>query len=251
METVSLLNIDIHNISMEELLKKLSESGGFVVTPNVDHMVKLQRQKDFLKAYRLADYIVCDSKIIQYILKFLGTPIKEKISGSDLFPAFYKHNKNNQKIKIYLLGAQEGIAEKAKENINRKVGREIIVEAYSPTFGFEKDERESQEIINNINKSEANVLAIGVGSPKQEKWILEHYDQFEKIKVFFAIGATIDFEAGAKPRSPKWISNIGLEWLYRLYCEPKRLWKRYLIDSLPFFGLVLQQKLMIIYDRPS
>lgn len=251
METVQLLNLSIHNISQGEFLDRLTNFGGFVVTPNVDHIVKLQEDVEFWKTYKISDYRVCDSKILEYALKFLETPVKEKISGSDLFPAFYTYNKNNDQIKIFLLGAQEGVAQKAKDNINEKVGRNIIVDAYSPSFGFENNPEECEEIIKKINDSEANVLAIGVGAPKQEKWIAKHKDRLSKIKIFLAIGATIDFEAGVKPRSPKLISNIGLEWLYRLLSEPQRLWKRYLVDSLPFFGLVLLYKFCLFYDYPN
>ena len=251
METVQLSNISIHNISQIELLEKLTQFGGFVVTPNVDYIVKLRREADLWKAYKMADYRLCDSKILEYAFKFLGTPIKEKVSGSDLFPAFYSYNKDNEDIKIYLLGAQEGVAQKAQETINKKVGRNIIVASYSPSFGFENNPTECDEIIRNINNSGANVLAIGVGAPKQEKWLVKHHHELSQIKIFFAIGATIDFEAGVKPRAPKWISNIGLEWLYRLLSEPQRLWKRYLVDSLPFFRLVFFHKFSLFYDYPS
>ena len=173
----------------------------------------------------------------------MGNPIKEKISGSDLFPAFYEYNKYNEDVRIFLLGAKEGVAQKALENINRKVGREIVIAAHSPSFGFEKDEQECQDIIDRINHSEATVLAVGVGAPKQEKWIAKYRDRLPKIKIFLAIGATIDFEAGEVARSPKVMSEMGLEWLYRLSSEPNRLWKRYLVDSLPLFWLVGKQKL--------
>lgn len=147
MEKINFLNITINNVSLSELLTELSTKGGLIVTPNVDHLVKLQTDSSFLKAYHLADYVVCDSKILQYALKLLGKPIKEKISGSDLFPAFYNYNRDNKDIKIFLLGGMEGVAEKAKNNINQKVGREMVVEALSPSFGFENNEAECQEII--------------------------------------------------------------------------------------------------------
>lgn len=141
-----------------------------------------------------------------------------------------------------MLGAEEGIAQIAQERINQKVGREIIISCYSPQFGFEKNEEECHKIIKLIERSGANVLAVGLGSPKQEKWLVKYKNYFKNIKIFFAIGATIDFEAGHKPRAPKWVSEVGLEWLYRLLCEPKRLWKRYLIEFLPFLWLIVKQK---------
>ncbi|AFZ31387.1 glycosyl transferase, WecB/TagA/CpsF family [Gloeocapsa sp. PCC 7428] len=248
MKFVKILNISLDNLSKVELLKQLKS--GVVFTPNVDHMVKLQYDREFLQAYLQADYKVCDSQILVYASRFLGTPIKEKISGSDLFPAFYTYHKNNPNIKIFLLGGKQGVAQRAAKRINNKVGRSIVIGAHSPSFGFEKDELECAEIIEMINQSEASVLAVGVGAPKQEKWIIKYKNRLPNIKIFLAVGATIDFEAGNVKRSPKWMSNAGLEWLYRLLVEPKRLWRRYLLEDLPFFWLILKQKLRL-YTVPN
>ncbi len=248
MRKVKILNVHIDNLLLSELLEKLTY--GVVFTPNVDHLVNLQRNKDFIKAYDTADYKLCDSKIVFYAANFLGTPIEEKISGSDLFPAFYNYHKENAAIKIFLLGANTGIAKIAQREINNKVGRNIVIASHSPSYGFENKQEECEQIIADINSSGATVLAIGVGAPKQEIWIAEYKDRMPNIKIFLAIGATIDFEAGKIKRCPKWISNVGVEWLYRLLTEPTRLWKRYLVDDLPFFGLVLQQRLNL-YKPPA
>ncbi len=245
---VNLLNLKIHNITMLELLEKL-RFGGIVLTPNVDHLMKLQRVQELYRVYQEADYVVCDSKILMYVSKFLGTPIQEKISGSDLFPAFYTYYKNDENIKIFLLGGLGEMTKQVQQKINSKVGRNIIVGGYSPPFGFENDEQECQKIVELINQSGATVLGIGVGAPKQELWIHKYKHQLKNVKIFLAIGATINFEAGSMRRSPKWMSEVGLEWLYRLLSEPRRLWKRYLLDDLPFFWLVLKQKFWL-YENP-
>jgi exopolysaccharide biosynthesis WecB/TagA/CpsF family protein len=243
MNKVNILNVDIDNLTEAEVLEQLKQ--GVVFTPNVDHLLLLQNDLEFVKVYECADYKLCDSKILYYVSRFLGTPIKEKLSGSDFFPAFCNYHKDNEEIKIFLLGAKEGVAKQAQENLNAKLGREIIVGAHSPSFGFEKNEKECLEIIEKIKNSGATVLAVGVGAPKQEKWICKYKDQLPNIKIFFAIGATIDFEAGNKKRAPKWVTEIGLEWLHRLLSEPKRLWKRYLIGGPIFCWLVLKQKLKL------
>jgi N-acetylglucosaminyldiphosphoundecaprenol N-acetyl-beta-D-mannosaminyltransferase len=248
MRQINLLNVTIHNITMVELLEKL-RNGGIVLTPNVDHIMKLQKNPEFYDVYQAADYRVCDSKILMYVSKFLGTPIKEKISGSDLFPAFYRYFQNDSEIKIFLLGANPKIVEAAKYKINQKVGREIIVAAHSPSFGFEQNEAECQKIVELINISKATVLAVGVGAPKQEIWIDRYKSQLHNIKTFLAIGATINFEAGDIQRSPRWMSEIGLEWLFRLASEPRRLWKRYILSAIPFFWLILQQRFRL-YKNP-
>ncbi|MDJ0599753.1 MAG: WecB/TagA/CpsF family glycosyltransferase [Crocosphaera sp.] len=243
MKTVNILDVEIHNLSAQELLNSLSRKGGIVVTPNVDHLMKLRKDPELQEVYGQSDYRVCDSKIIQFASRFLGTPIRHKISGSDLFPAFYEYNKHKKNIKIFLLGAKEGVAKIAQEKINQKVGRNIVVDCYSPAFGFENDKEQCQRIIEKIKASGATVVAVGLGAPKQEKWIHRYRQELPEVKIFLAIGATIDFEAGYKSRSPKWMSEVGLEWLYRLLSEPKRLWKRYLIESMPFFALIFRQKM--------
>jgi exopolysaccharide biosynthesis WecB/TagA/CpsF family protein len=247
MNKVKILNLEIDNLSTLELLQNLK--AGIVFTPNVDHLVRLQKDSEFFHVYNSSDYKVCDSQVLVYASKFLGTPLKEKISGSDLFPAFYNYHKDNEEIKIFLLGAAEGVARKAQARINRIVGREIIVGSYSPSFGFEKNPEECQKIVKMLNESGATVLAIGVGAPKQEKWIHKYKDSLHNIKIFMALGATIDFEAGNVKRSPQWMSKVGLEWLYRLLTEPKRLWRRYLVDDLPFFLLILKQKFNLYREQ--
>lgn len=250
MNQVQILNVAIDNLSKQELLGQL-KSGGMVVTPNVDHLIKLQKDPDFYEVYQNADYRICDSQIVKMMSGVLGTPIREKLSGSDLFPAFYNYYKDDEEVTIFLLGAAEGVAAKAQKRINEKVGREMVVGTYSPSYGFEKNPQECEKIIQIVNQSGATVLAVGLGAPKQEKWIHKYKNRMPHVNLFMAIGATIDFEAGNRPRSPEWISQMGLEWAHRLMSEPQRLWKRYLIDDLPFFWLILKQRLNLYgYQMP-
>lgn len=143
----------------------------------------------------------------------------------------------------------EGVALKAQKRINEKIGREIIVGAYSPSYGFEKKQEENEEIYKMIEASGANVVLVGVGAPKQEKWIMTHKDKMPSVKVWMALGATIDFEAGNIKRAPKIYQKLALEWLYRMYCEPKRMFKRYNCDDLVFF-IHLMKQVMGIYKNP-
>jgi N-acetylglucosaminyldiphosphoundecaprenol N-acetyl-beta-D-mannosaminyltransferase len=246
---VTILNVDIDNISKLDFLEQLDY--GVVFTPNVDHLVKLQRNDAFLSAYAMADYKICDSTILMYASQFLGTPIQEKISGSDLLPDFCAYHQRNSAMKLFLLGGIDGVAQKAQYRINDQFERDMVVAAHSPSYGFEKDEAECLEIVARINRSDATVLVVGVGAPKQELWISRYKGQLPNIKIFLAVGAAIDFAAGNKSRSPQWMSEMGLEWLYRLVSEPRRLWKRYLIDDVPFIWLILMQKLKGYKKRPK
>ena len=238
---VNLLGIEFDNVSRIELLSTLKR--GVIFTPNVDHIMKLRRDRDFLLVYQTADYKVCDSQILIYVAKFLGKPLKAKLSGSDLFPWFCDYHRYNDEIKVFLLGGAAGVAREAQQRINARVGRQIVVGEYSPPYGFERDPQECEKILAMLERSPANVVAVCLGAPKQEKWIATYRDELPSIDIFMAIGATVDFEAGMKPRAPKFASELGLEWLYRLLSEPKRLWKRYLLDGFPFFALVLTEKL--------
>jgi exopolysaccharide biosynthesis WecB/TagA/CpsF family protein len=237
---IALLNIEVDNFTMDEFLSHLQE--GIVVTPNVDHLMKLQKDESFYEIYRRATHKVLDSRVIYYLLKLTNSPIKGVIPGSELLPAFYSFHRNNPNIRIFLLGGMNRTAEKAKAVINKKVNREIVTGAYSPSYGFEQKPEENSQIIEMINNSNANVLIVGVGAPKQEKWLAKHLPCLNNIKIAMALGASIDFEAGIRKRSPKWLQKLGMEWFYRFIIEPRRLWRRYFIDDLPFLFLFLRQK---------
>lgn len=240
MNRIRILNVEIDNISQEELLEQLKR--GVLVTPNVDDIMKHQRDEEFHRYASQAEFCVCDSKIVLLASKFLGKPLKEAIPGSGFFPKYCEYHKDDD-TKIFLLGAKEGVGEKAKRRINQRIGREIVVGSYSPPFGFEKDEKECEHIVEILSKSSANVVLVGLGNPKQTKWIYKYKDRLSNIDVFLALGATIDFEAGNVKRAPKLVQKLALEWLYRLYKEPKRMYRRYLIEDMPFFWLLLKQKL--------
>lgn len=244
---IHILNVDLLSITQEDLLAQMNS--GVLYTPNLDHLVKLQYDKSFYDAYQQADWVICDSRILYWVSKLLKFPIPEPIPGSSFFTASYEYHKNNQNCRIFLLGAADGIAQKAMVNINRKIGRQIVIGAHSPSFGFERDEKECVELVDIINVSGATVLLIGVGAPKQEKWIVKYRQQMPNINLFLALGATIDFEAGTLQRAPQVWQKIGLEWLFRFLREPKRLFRRYFVDDIKFFYFFAKQ-LLGIYKNP-
>ncbi|HEY9825933.1 MAG TPA: EAL domain-containing protein, partial [Stenomitos sp.] len=187
---VDILGVPLDNISIDEFLPTLKK--GTIFTPNVDHLVNVRKTKEFSEAYSVADYKLCDSQILFFASRLLGTPIQEKISGSDLFPAFYQYHKYNSDITMFLLGGMGHAAVMAQHNINQKVGRRMVVDAYSPPLDFDMDEEENLRIIQRINHSGATVLAVGLGAPKQEKWICRYRQYLTSVNIIFAIGATID-----------------------------------------------------------
>ncbi|KEF43376.1 MAG: glycosyl transferase [Cyanobium sp. CACIAM 14] len=246
MDRVRLLNLDIDNLTMDELLERLDR--GVVYTPNVDHLLQLQDDPSFFVAYEDADFRVCDSQLLIFAARVLGTPLRQKLSGSDLFPAFCRFHRNHSNVTIFLLGAREGVAAQAQGRINARIGRQIVVGTYSPPFGFENDQGECEHILQQVERSGATVLAVGLGAPKQERFIHRFRSRLSSVRIFLAIGATIDFEAGTLSRSPGLLSSLGLEWFYRLCREPRRLWRRYLWKGPRFFWLLLLQRLGLYRD---
>lgn len=247
MDTTKILNVDILSLTQKELLEKLNK--GVLVTPNVDHLVKLQRDRALYNVYQKAEWVVCDSKILYLLSKLLKRPLSEAIPGSSFFTAYYMYHKDDPDCKIFLLGAMDKVAQKAMERINKKVGRQMVVGAYSPSYGFERKDEENKAIYEMINKSEANVVLVGVGCPKQEKWIFNHKDKMPDVRIWMALGATIDFEAGNIKRAPRIFQKLYLEWFYRFLIEPKRMFKRYFIDDMQFFYYFAKQ-LFGIYKNP-
>lgn len=243
---ICFLNVNILSLTQKELLEQMAE--GVLYTPNLDHLIKLQYDREFYDIYQQAEWIVCDSQILYFASKLLKRSLPMAIPGSSFFTAFYNYHANNPNCKIFLLGAAEGVAKKAMENINRRVGRQIVVGAHSPSYGFEKNEQECEELIHIVNESGATVLLVGAGAPKQEKWIAKYRSRMSGVKLFMALGATIDFEAGNIKRAPRIFQILAMEWFYRFLKEPKRLFRRYFIDDIQFFYYFAKQLLGLYKD---
>jgi exopolysaccharide biosynthesis WecB/TagA/CpsF family protein len=246
-QKVKLLNVEVDNITMDELVHSFKK--GMLLTLHVDMIMKLQKDPDFYSIIPQFDVVTCDSHILYMAAKILGFPLKERVSGSDFFPLYYKHHKDNPSIKIFLCGAKPGVAEAAKKRINALVGREMIVGAYSPPFDFDKNPVELERMVNMINNSGATVLLVGLGAGRQEKFLVQYRKHLKNIHTFLPLGGTIDYEAGTLQRPPSMITNFGLEWLYRLTLEPKERWRRYLIHQPPVLWELAKQKLGL-YKNP-
>lgn len=251
---IDFLNTHVDNLDMEEAVEEakrliLERRNSYVVTPNVDHIVKIEHDGLFREIYNNADLILTDGKPLIWMSRWLGTPIKEKISGSDYFPRVCEMAAR-EGFSIFLLGAAEGVAKKAAVNLMKRYRNLKIAGVYSPSYSFEKKEEEINDIIDKINTSRPDILCIGMGTPKQEKFYYRYRDRI-KVPLTLHIGATIDFEAGVVKRAPKWISYIGMEWLYRLLKEPRRLYRRYLLDDLEIFPIFFKYRKRIRFETPD
>ena len=243
MSRIKFMNTEIDNLSMKEALASINNlirlnKNSFVVTPNVDHIVQLENGGELVEAYKQADLILTDGKPLIWISRWYGTPIKQKISGSDLFPLLCKMAAK-KRYRMFFLGAEEGVAAKAAANLMKRYKGLNVVGTYSPPVGFENDESEMAYIEQMIKNAHPHILIVGLGCPKQELFILHNKDRLG-VPISLGLGASLDFEAGYIKRAPRWMADMGLEWIYRIMQDPKRLAKRYLVDDRKIIWLVIK-----------
>jgi N-acetylglucosaminyldiphosphoundecaprenol N-acetyl-beta-D-mannosaminyltransferase len=241
---VSLFGIRINRMTMAEAVAQLREwtdgeetTCRYVVTPNVDHTVMFRERSDLRAAYSGASLVLADGFPVVLAAKFLRRSLPERVPGSDLAPALFAAATANKPLRVYLLGAGPGVAERAATRIMAQWPHVEVCGTYSPPLGFERDPTENTAIIERVNAARADVLVVGLGAPKQELWVAAQRHRLQ-VKTALCIGATIDFLAGEKSRAPRWMQRCGLEWVHRVVSEPRRLFKRYARDAWIFPQLV-------------
>jgi exopolysaccharide biosynthesis WecB/TagA/CpsF family protein len=244
---VKLLNVEVDDLGMDELVETFRQ--GVMLTLHVDSIMKLQKDREFYELLPRFDVITCDSQILALAARLLGTPLKERVSGSDYFPKFYMRYRDDPSVRIFICGGAPGVAELARQKVNSKVGREMVVGTNSPSRHYDRSPEEIERILAQINDSGATVLLIGLGGGRQEKFIFSYRDRLPNIRLFLPLGGTIDYEAETLRRPPAWVTNAGLEWLYRVSREPLQRWRRYFVHQPPFLYLFLLQ-LGGLYTNP-
>jgi len=242
-DKIQVFGIEIDNIGLNEVYGWVDtvikgEMKGYVVNPNVDQIVKLETDLEYREIYRNADLVLNDSVIIKRSARLLGHRMQEKLSGSDLLPLMCSYAADKG-YGVYFLGGMPGVAETAKEKLISKYPELKVVGTYSPPFGFEKDNKEIAEIISRINAVKPEILFIGLGAPKQERFTYNFINEMDT-NVVFCTGAAIDFQAGHVKRAPKIVQRMGMEWFYRFLREPKRLFKRYFVNDMRFFAILVK-----------
>lgn len=241
------ISIDVLNMNdaVRQLQQWIAEKDSaqrcrFVVTPNVDHAVLFQENGNLRDAYDNADMVLADGHPIVWASRLIGHRLPERVPGSELVPRLFDSSTEEKPLRVFLLGAAEGVAARAAENMKSQWPNVQTVGVYSPPMGFEKDAAQSDIILRRIADASPDVLVVGLGAPKQEIWVNQYRDQIPATAAL-CVGATIDFLAGEKKRAPVWMQRGGVEWLHRMCSEPKRLVKRYAKDAWIFPQLVLKQ----------
>ena len=241
MKKQPLLNTYINNVTMSETIEEIekmiaSDKKCYVVPINTDVVMKIENDAYLKEIVDSADMVLVDGKPLVWISKMHKSPLKAKISGSDLVPllcgaAAEKH------YSIFIIGGKDGVAEQAKKRLQEQHPGIQIVGTYAPPLGFEKDPAELNRINTMISEAKPDLLIVCFGCPKQKKWIYENISQYDA-KVSVCAGATVDFIAGNIKRAPHWMSEHGLEWFYRFLQEPKRMFRRYFVDDIKIIKLI-------------
>ena len=229
---VRLGRIYAHSLTFPAALDQVSEliarrNGGYVVTPNVDHVVQAEHSEELRAAYEGASLSLVDGQPLMWLSKLMGEPFPQKISGSDLVPQLMETAAKNG-WRVLFLGAAEGVGAKAAEVLRRREPSLQIVATLSPSFGFDAEPEERAQVLQVVREAKPDLVVLALGCPKQELLMHRWKDDLAPA-VAIGSGATLDFIAGNVSRSPVWMSNVGLEWLYRLVREPRRLAHRYLV----------------------
>ena len=222
------------------LVSTMIENGqrGYVCVCPVSTIMACQEDKKFLDIVNSADLVTLDGMPSVWIARAKGLKNVGRVYGPDLMlaicelsqPRGYKH---------YFYGSTRETLDKLIDHLKLKFPKLKISGSFSPPFR-KATVTEDEEVVERINRANPDFLWVGLGSPKQDFWIYEHRDRINA-SVMLAVGAAFDFIAGTKPQAPKWMQRSGLEWLFRLCCEPKRLWRRYLIGNTMFIFLLMKE----------
>lgn len=207
----------------------------YIVTPNVDHVVQFQENKDLREAYRTAGKRVCDSRILAPLLRSLGVNIKEVIPGSDLTLTLLQRA-NQEALTITLIGSSTEDVGKL-----RAFYPDVIFHHYNPPMGFINRVEEVQKCVDFIYTQKSHIILYAVGAPRQEI-LASMIDKERRTGVGLCIGASILFATGSLKRSPIWMQRARVEWLHRMLSEPRRLARRYIYDAVHIFPIYIKAK---------
>jgi N-acetylglucosaminyldiphosphoundecaprenol N-acetyl-beta-D-mannosaminyltransferase len=212
---------------------------GYVVTPNVDHLVRYHRDPAFRAAYSDALFCVADGMPIVWASRWLGRPLRGRVTGADLLPAVCVMAASRG-YSVFILGGGAGVAQRAAANLTARVPGLRVAGTHTPPQGFGADPVSVEAALDAVARARPDILFVGLGSPKQELWVHRYWDRLV-IRMAVCCGAAVDFAAGGQTRAPAWLQRAGLEWVWRLAREPRRLWRRYLVEDAAFLGIFLRE----------
>jgi len=248
-DKINLFGIEFMNLRMDGAVEMLADAlkNGvrkmiFFVNPYC--LNTLTEDPDYYQALQQADAIFPDGIGVNLACRIIGTPLRENVNGTDMLPFICQIAVKNH-FTIFLLGAKPGIAAQMKKNLEKQFsGIKIIGEQH----GYFHEGEETEQVFAAINRAAPDILLVAFGVPKQEKWLVEHSRRLQ-VRIAMAVGGLFDFYSGTIPRAPVWMRELGMEWLYRMWQEPRRMWQRYLIGNPVFIFRVIKWKMFAVQKR--
>jgi len=252
-ERVNILGVGVSAVTMAQAVEVIDGwvhrcSQQYVCVRDVHGIMASQRDEMLRKIHNQAGLVTPDGMPLVWLSRLNGFPWVERVYGPDLMLAVCKRSLSKG-YRHYLYGGLEGVPEKLAESLRRRFPKLQIVGVYSPPFRpLTKDEDEC--VIQKVNQAKPDIVWVGLSTPKQEYWMHEHLQRITA-PVMVGVGAAFDFHAGLKKQAPRWMQRSGLEWFFRLVTEPRRLWRRYLINNPWFLWLILRQALGKEFPTPE
>jgi N-acetylglucosaminyldiphosphoundecaprenol N-acetyl-beta-D-mannosaminyltransferase len=250
-EVYCLLGIPVDAVDMTEIVRRIEAAAAgaapfLISTPNLNFLVNSSNDAEFRESLLLSDLCAADGMPIIWIAKLTGVPIKERVAGSDIFDALTAVREPARRLKLYLFGGPEGAAAAAARALNGEPCGWNCVGLRYPGFGA-IDTLSTNEIVDEINASRADFLAVALGAAKGQAWLQRNHHCL-RIPVRAHLGATVNFLSGRVKRAPLWMRSCGLEWLWRIKEEPC-LWTRYAKDGAALLGLLVTHVLPLAILR--
>lgn len=250
---IAILGVPFDRVTTREtigLIGRMVASGHphYAATANVDFIVQALDDTELRRILADADLVLCDGMPLVWASRYLGNPLPERVAGADLVPELLAEAER-QGWRVFFLGGTDASVAKAAENTRARHPRLKLVGAYSPPFKSLLN-MDHEDVLGRVREAKPDILLVAFGCPKQEKWINMH---FRALGVPFCIGvgATIDFLAGSVRRAPGWMRTSGLEWIFRLFQEPRRLFRRYVTDLFVFGRAILRQSWLMRSSRSA
>ena len=233
---VELLGLPLDALTEAEAIERIMDAlaagrGGWVITPNVDHLRQFRESPDIAALFEAADLVVADGMPLIWASRLAGTPLPARVPGSDLVWSLSAEAALRQR-SVFLLGGAPGVGERASAALRSNYPRLRIAGVHSPPYGFEDDPAELDSIRVALRDSKPDLVYVALGFPRQEALIRSLRTELPSTW-FIGVGISLSFLAGDVRRAPDWLQRIGLEWAHRLSVEPWRLARRYLIHDLP------------------
>lgn len=242
---VTVGTIAFDDVTMTEAVARIqkmarsADTADHICTGNLHHLAMLQNDAEFRAVYESATLVLADGAPVVWLSRLsAGSTLRERVAGSDLFWELAALSAKTG-LRLFYLGGAPSAAEGAAAVVRQRYPGACVCGTYCPPFEQFGTEAEQARIRTAIREARPDILLVGLGAPKQEKWIAANKHLLE-VPVSIGVGASFEMASGLVQRAPRWIQSIGLEWGYRMMQEPVRLWRRYVLNDIPLVaGLLL------------